>query len=147
MSPSLGIKRPTSSDSAANYNTHFAGETELSNSKFSQTLQTTSMPSSMDETTVDLEKNGTAQRAQHWVLNPPRPPGPWDELKNTVSDTLVSHGKKFKSLMEQPVSGTISMLATFFPILVWGRNYTVAKFRRDLLAGLTLASLCIPQVV
>ncbi|XP_058179522.1 low affinity sulfate transporter 3 [Rhododendron vialii] len=154
MAPAvLGIKPAPSCDSAANINTHFAGETELSKSKFSQTLQT-SMPSSVhqtrivtDETTIDLENNGPALRAQHWVLNPPRPPGLWDELKNTVSETFLSHGEKFKSLMKQPVSGTISMLGTLFPILVWGRDYTVAKFKRDLLAGLTLASLCIPQSI
>ncbi|KAG5534208.1 hypothetical protein RHGRI_022364 [Rhododendron griersonianum] len=157
MAPAvLGIKPPSPScDSAANINSsHLAGETELSKSKFSQTLQT-SMPSSAhqtrivtDETTIDvLENNGPALRAQHWVLNPPRPPGLWDELKNTVSETFLSHGEKFKSLVKQPVSGTISMLGTLFPILVWGRDYTVAKFKRDLLAGLTLASLCIPQSI
>ncbi|KAE9466200.1 hypothetical protein C3L33_01911, partial [Rhododendron williamsianum] len=155
MAPAvLGIQ-PPSCDSAANINSsHLAGETELSKSEFSQTLQT-SMPSSAhqtrivtDETTIDvLENNGPALRAQHWVLNPPRPPGLWDELKNTVSETFLSHGEKFKSLVKQPVSGTISMLGTLFPILVWGRDYTVAKFKRDLLAGLTLASLCIPQSI
>ncbi|GJN23905.1 hypothetical protein PR202_gb11597 [Eleusine coracana subsp. coracana] len=32
-----------------------------------------------------------------------------------------------------------------FPILDWGRHYTLAKFKGDLIAGLTIASLCIPQ--
>lgn len=33
-----------------------------------------------------------------------------------------------------------------FPILEWGSHYTLAKFKGDLIAGLTIASLCIPQV-
>lgn len=37
-------------------------------------------------------------------------------------------------------------LQTLFPILEWGRDYSVAKFKGDLIAGLTIASLCIPQV-
>ncbi|KAG9129559.1 hypothetical protein Leryth_023899 [Lithospermum erythrorhizon] len=32
-----------------------------------------------------------------------------------------------------------------FPILEWGRKYNLTKFRGDLIAGLTIASLCIPQ--
>ena len=33
-----------------------------------------------------------------------------------------------------------------FPILVWCQSYTVTKFKNNLLAGLTIASLRIPQV-
>ncbi|KAJ4767608.1 Sulfate transporter [Rhynchospora pubera] len=36
-------------------------------------------------------------------------------------------------------------LQSFFPILGWGRHYNLKKFKGDLLAGLTIASLCIPQ--
>ncbi|KAJ8430326.1 hypothetical protein Cgig2_015383 [Carnegiea gigantea] len=32
-----------------------------------------------------------------------------------------------------------------FPILDWGRGYNLKKFRGDLIAGITIASLCIPQ--
>jgi len=146
MAPELGITLP--SDSGAD-NTR---ETELSKSKFSQTLQKT-MSSSAHETRIamdnpiDLEKNGPALRAQHPVLNPPRPPGLWDELKTTVGEVFLSHEKRFRFLVKEPMSGTISILGSFFPILVWGRNYTIAKFKSDLLAGLTLASLCIPQSI
>ncbi|KAF9607825.1 hypothetical protein IFM89_001573 [Coptis chinensis] len=34
---------------------------------------------------------------------------------------------------------------TLFPILEWGRDYNLSKFKGDLIAGLTIASLCIPQ--
>ena len=37
-------------------------------------------------------------------------------------------------------------LQAIFPILEWGRSYNLRKFRGDLVSGLTIASLCIPQV-
>ncbi|KAH0460286.1 hypothetical protein IEQ34_010949 [Dendrobium chrysotoxum] len=36
-------------------------------------------------------------------------------------------------------------LESLFPILKWGREYNLRKFKGDLIAGLTIASLCIPQ--
>lgn len=32
-----------------------------------------------------------------------------------------------------------------FPILEWSKGYNLSKFKGDLIAGLTIASLCIPQ--
>jgi high affinity sulfate transporter 1 len=37
-------------------------------------------------------------------------------------------------------------LQFLFPAVEWGRNYNFNKFKSDLIAGLTIASLCIPQV-
>ena len=37
-------------------------------------------------------------------------------------------------------------LQHIFPMLDWGRHYTLGKFKGDLIAGMTIASLCIPQV-
>jgi high affinity sulfate transporter 1 len=37
------------------------------------------------------------------------------------------------------------LLQNFFPILEWGRKYNLKLFKGDLIAGLTIASLCIPQ--
>ncbi|XP_058223877.1 sulfate transporter 1.3-like [Rhododendron vialii] len=36
-------------------------------------------------------------------------------------------------------------LQAIFPILEWAQSYNLTKFRGDLIAGLTIASLCIPQ--
>ncbi|CAN6291868.1 unnamed protein product [Urochloa humidicola] len=36
-------------------------------------------------------------------------------------------------------------LRNVFPVLEWGRHYTLGKFKGDFIAGLTIASLCIPQ--
>ncbi|XP_059624308.1 low affinity sulfate transporter 3 [Cornus florida] len=117
-------------------------ETELS--MFSQTLQTT-MTSSAEEI-IDLEKHGhPAERAQ-WVLNAPKPPGIWRELVNFASDNLFPqklspHSKQTK------FKHAVSVLESIFPILLLCRNYNGTKFKKDLLAGLTLASLSIPQSI
>ncbi|KAM1074191.1 hypothetical protein FF1_019227 [Malus domestica] len=68
---------------------------------------------------LDLEKtSGPVERSQ-WVLNGPEPPGLWHEL----------------------------MDSEIFPTLVWGRSYNISKFKNDLMAGLTIASLCVPQSI
>ncbi|KAF5957801.1 hypothetical protein HYC85_005026 [Camellia sinensis] len=151
MIPTNGITK--FSDSGG----HFAGETETESerqvperelSKFSQTLQTTTMPFSANETLTpdDLEQNVQTDRSQ-WVLKAPKPPGLWSELLNSIREIVASHGNKFQSLKNQPFFGTISVLEAMFPILLLCKNYTVTKFKKDLLAGLTLASLCIPQSI
>jgi low affinity sulfate transporter 2 len=104
---------------------------------------------SAPEEIPDLEENaraGHAERAQ-WVLNAPEPPSPLRELIVSVRDTVLPCGNKFLSLKNQPASEhLVSFLQGLFPILVWCRSYTATKFKNDLLAGLTIASLCIPQV-
>ncbi|KAJ4952610.1 hypothetical protein NE237_029442 [Protea cynaroides] len=46
----------------------------------------------------------------------------------------------------QPRSRKIILgLQSVFPILQWGRDYNLTKFKGDLMAGLTIASLCIPE--
>ncbi|KAK9989144.1 hypothetical protein SO802_029383 [Lithocarpus litseifolius] len=37
------------------------------------------------------------------------------------------------------------VLQAIFPILEWARSYNLEKFTGDLIAGLTIASLCVPQ--
>ncbi|XP_059433015.1 sulfate transporter 2.1-like [Corylus avellana] len=103
---------------------------------------------SSPEEIPDLEENaGHAERAQ-WVLNAPEPPSPLRELIDSVRDTVLPCGNKFLSLKNQPASDhVVSFLQGFFPILVWCRSYTATKFKNDLLAGLTIASLCIPQSI
>ncbi|KAJ3700086.1 hypothetical protein LUZ61_003791 [Rhynchospora tenuis] len=47
---------------------------------------------------------------------------------------------------DKPLSRKLLLcLQFFFPILDWGRHYDLKKFKGDLIAGLTIASLCIPQ--
>ncbi|KAJ4848640.1 Sulfate transporter 2.1 [Turnera subulata] len=98
--------------------------------------------------TADLEKNiGQAERMQ-WVLNAPEPPSMWRELRDSVKETFLPRGRKSSSPKDQP-SGrfkpVVSVFLAMFPVLSWCRDYSASKFKNDLLAGLTLASLCIPQ--
>jgi len=95
---------------------------------------------------VDVEKNAEDVRSQ-WVLNAPEPPSPWRVVADSVRKTISHYKQKLSSLSDQPCTTLLmSLLQLVFPILAWGRNYTATKFRKDLLAGLTIASLCIPQV-
>ncbi|RRT83682.1 hypothetical protein B296_00012161 [Ensete ventricosum] len=77
------------------------------------------------------------------VLNAPEPPPPWQELSGRVRRAVLAGGNR-------PSSSTkwfVSALLGLFPILRWGRHYDRKSFRRDLMAGLTLASLGIPQSI
>ncbi|KAL0751965.1 hypothetical protein Bca101_033968 [Brassica carinata] len=55
-----------------------------------------------------------------WLLDCPEPPSPWHELKSQVKESFLTKAK---------------------------RNYKLIMFKNDLMAGLTLASLCIPQSI
>ncbi|OMO56004.1 sulfate anion transporter [Corchorus capsularis] len=93
---------------------------------------------------VDLEKHDCVERVQ-WVLNTPKPPG----LGHELMETAFSWKKKIPFLNKK--SGwkgeLLSMLQGMFPILSWCQNYKAYKFKHDIMAGLTLASLCIPQSI
>ncbi|KAL5556388.1 hypothetical protein UlMin_038624 [Ulmus minor] len=96
----------------------------------------------------DLEKNCSPLERSQWVLNSPEPPGLGLELMDTVKETISSCRKNYSSLKTQPFAKRmISIFQGLFPILVWSRNYRATKFKNDLLAGLTIASLCIPQSI
>ncbi|XWS44888.1 hypothetical protein CRYUN_Cryun15aG0088100 [Craigia yunnanensis] len=97
-----------------------------------------------DQEMLDLEKHDCVERVQ-WVLNTPKPPGLGDELM----EIAVSWRNKIPFLNKEYAwkDELFSMLQTTFPILSWCQNYKATKFKHDLLAGLTLASLCIPQSI
>lgn len=86
-----------------------------------------------------------------WVHESPNPPGLWHEFIGSLKETLFPHGnKKLSSSSSKKQFGCsriVSFLQGVFPILSWGRNYKASKFKKDLMAGLTLASLCIPQSI
>ncbi|KAK7387511.1 hypothetical protein VNO78_28369 [Psophocarpus tetragonolobus] len=92
---------------------------------------------------VDIEKSTQSE----WVLNPPEPPSPWRVVADSVRKTISLYKLKFSSHKDQPCTTLLSLLHLFFPILSWATNYSATKFRKDLLAGLTIASLCIPQSI
>ncbi|KAL3515559.1 hypothetical protein ACH5RR_022461 [Cinchona calisaya] len=67
------------------------------------------------------------------------------EFKTTLKETFM-HDDPLRSFKDQPKSKKFILgLQAVFPILDWGRSYNLTKFKGDLIAGLTIASLCIPQ--
>uniref|UniRef100_A0A5B6ZZ93 Putative sulfate transporter 1.3-like n=1 Tax=Davidia involucrata TaxID=16924 RepID=A0A5B6ZZ93_DAVIN len=67
------------------------------------------------------------------------------EFTATVKETLFADDP-LRPFKDQPKSQKFILgMQAIFPILGWGRSYSLKKFRGDLIAGLTIASLCIPQ--
>lgn len=98
------------------------------------------------EELLDLENSNTGQRSE-WVVNAPEPPGILRDILDFVKETIVPRDDKLLTLKDQPPSKRfVSVLQVMFPILCWCQNYDATKFKKDLVAGFTLASLCIPQV-
>lgn len=69
-----------------------------------------------------------------------------NEFKFTLKETFF-HDDPLRSFKDQPKARKLLLgIQAIFPILDWGRRYDLSMFRADLIAGLTIASLCIPQV-
>lgn len=99
---------------------------------------------------LNIEDGSKTQRAE-WVLNSPKPPGLCHEIVSSIKSAVFPNGGKHSSSSTKQTrstaAGVVSFLHGLFPILTWGRNYKATKFRNDLMAGLTLASLSIPQSI
>ena len=68
------------------------------------------------------------------------------EIAGTVKETFFADDP-LRHFKDQPRSRKFVLgLQAVFPILEWGKHYSLSKFKGDLIAGLTIASLCIPQV-
>ncbi|XP_022899413.1 sulfate transporter 3.1-like [Olea europaea var. sylvestris] len=80
----------------------------------------------------------------HSVAIPP--PQPFSKsLKNNLKETFFPDDplRQFKN--QPPARRFILGLQYVFPILEWGRKYSLDFFKADLIAGITIASLAIPQ--
>ncbi|KAK4492518.1 hypothetical protein RD792_003329 [Penstemon davidsonii] len=74
------------------------------------------------------------------------PPQPFvKSLKNTLKETFFPDDplRQFKN--QPPKKRFILGLQYVFPIFEWGPRYTLDFFKSDLIAGITIASLAIPQ--
>ncbi|KAK4254291.1 hypothetical protein QN277_009694 [Acacia crassicarpa] len=68
-----------------------------------------------------------------------------NEIKESVMETFFAD-KPLDHFKDQPASRKFVLgVQAVFPILDWGRSYNLSKFKGDLVAGLTIASLSIPQ--
>ncbi|XP_043721375.1 sulfate transporter 1.2-like [Telopea speciosissima] len=69
----------------------------------------------------------------------------FEEFSGMIKETFFPDDP-LRDFKDQPRSRKIILgLQSVFPVLQWGREYNLTKFRGDLIAGLTIASLCIPQ--
>ncbi|OMO85785.1 sulfate anion transporter [Corchorus capsularis] len=108
-------------------------------------IETLSMEQQQQQ--IDLEDAGRTERAK-WLINSPDPPSLCQEVVSAIRGSLFPQGRRQSSSSSRRRNGTVvSILQAVFPILSWGRNYKASKFKDDLLAGLTLASLSIPQSI
>ncbi|KAI3834102.1 hypothetical protein MKW92_008830 [Papaver armeniacum] len=107
----------------------------------------------MDDHLLQVDVQSRAERAR-WILDSPEPPGLIHELVSSIKETVFHCGMKTyppsnnaKMKTKSNSKHIFSILQGIFPILRWGRKYTATKFKSDLFAGLTLASLSIPQSI
>ncbi|KAL2489241.1 Sulfate transporter 1.3 [Forsythia ovata] len=103
---------------------------------------------SMDTKEIDVRSLSSSNHHTlpyvHKVGVPPKQ-NLWKEFSATLKETFFSDDP-LRSFKDQSRSRKIVLgMQAVFPILSWGRSYNLAKLKGDLIAGLTIASLCIPQ--
>ncbi|KAD6794365.1 hypothetical protein E3N88_05261 [Mikania micrantha] len=82
-------------------------------------------------------------QSSKWVLNSADPPGVLQQVFQSIKNKVFHHSHKKYSASAR----VVAVVSSIFPALKWGRNYNASKFKNDLIAGLTLASLSIPQSI
>lgn len=81
----------------------------------------------------------------HKVEVPPKQ-NLFNEFMYTFKETFF-HDDPLRHFKDQSKSKKLMLgIQSVFPVIEWGRKYNLKMFRGDLIAGLTIASLCIPQV-
>lgn len=78
------------------------------------------------------------------VQIPPKKPF-FHSLQSSLKETFFPDDP-FKQFKNQPVSRKLLLgLQYFVPILEWAPRYTFEFFKADFIAGITIASLAVPQ--
>lgn len=81
----------------------------------------------------------------HKVEVPPKQ-SLFNEFMYTFKETFF-HDDPLRHFKDQSLSKKLMLgLQSVFPVSEWGLKYNLKMFRGDFIAGLTIASLCIPQV-
>ncbi|XP_058747731.1 sulfate transporter 1.3-like [Vicia villosa] len=107
-----------------------------------------SHPADENVETKEMDSRSLSSNGQepyvHKVGIPPKQSF-FKEFLYTVKETFFSDDP-LRPFKDQTKSRKFVLgIEAIFPILSWGRTYNLQKFRGDLIAGLTIASLCIPQ--
>ncbi|CAF2034909.1 unnamed protein product [Brassica napus] len=87
------------------------------------------------------------KRALHYPQVETPPPQPFlKSLKNTLNEILFADDPFRKIRNESKTSKKIDLvLRHVFPILEWARGYNLNYLKSDVISGITIASLAIPQ--
>lgn len=89
-------------------------------------------------------QNAATQPSVYKVGFPPRRKL-MTEFADTLKETFFADDP-LHQYKDQPKSRKLVLgLQALFPVLEWGRYYNLSKLKGDIIAGLTIASLCIPQ--
>lgn len=84
---------------------------------------------------------------QNHKVGVPQRKGLLHDFSETFKE-IFFHDDPLYEFKDQPKSKKLLLgIQSFFPIVGWARDYNLKKFKGDLIAGLTIASLCIPQVL
>ena len=68
------------------------------------------------------------------------------KLKHRLSEIFFPDDPLYRFKNQTWLNKLILALQFFFPIFQWGSEYNVRLLRSDIISGLTIASLAIPQV-
>ncbi|CAL5189374.1 unnamed protein product [Lathyrus oleraceus] len=107
-----------------------------------------SHPADENVETKEMDSRSLSSNGQepyvHKVGIPPKQSF-FKEFLYTVKETFFSDDP-LRPFKDQTKSRKFVLgIEAIFPILGWGRTYNLQKFKGDFIAGLTIASLCIPQ--
>ncbi|CAI0543200.1 unnamed protein product [Linum tenue] len=82
----------------------------------------------------------------HEVCHPPHV-SLWDKLRGRLNEIFFPEDPfhVFRKRNQSPATKFVEAVQYVFPIIGWLRTYDFDVFRSDLIAGLTIASLAIPQ--
>ncbi|KAJ7968171.1 Sulfate transporter 1.1-like protein [Quillaja saponaria] len=112
--------------------------------RISDELGTRVMEDIKSEDSLSSHRHGDTLPYIHKVGAPPKQ-NLFYEIKDAVKETFFSDNPlghfKDQTRSRKFVLGFQSL----FPIFEWGKEYNLSKFKGDLISGLTIASLCIPQ--
>ncbi|XP_022992190.1 probable sulfate transporter 3.4 [Cucurbita maxima] len=80
----------------------------------------------------------------HKVCLPPKQTT-FQKLKHKLSEVFFPDDPFYKFQNQSWLRKVILGLQSLFPVFEWGPGYTLALFKSDIVSGLTIASLAIPQ--
>ncbi|KAF3775943.1 putative sulfate transporter 3-5 [Nymphaea thermarum] len=90
-----------------------------------------------------MTKRGEGGERERWAPAPPRRFG--EAMRSSLKETFFPDDP-FRQLEGRSFCRKIAfVMKYYFPILEWGRRYSMGMLKSDLISGITITSLAIPQ--